>query len=479
MYLRSVLHFQGILLLFCAAAMLTPLPFSIYYGAPDIPALLLSSGITALAGLLLYRFMRLNHELRAKEGFAIVTLGWLLLSLFGALPFILSGAIPDFTDAFFETMSGFTTTGATVLADIEAVPVGVLFWRSLTHWMGGMGIIVFSLAVLPMIGTGGMQLYKAEVAGPTADKLTPRVASTAKILWGVYVLITAAEVILLLIGGMDLYNALAHAFGTVASGGFSTKNLSIAAFHSPFIDWVVIVFMVLAGTNFALHYRFLSGDWRAFWRDREFHAFIGSIAVASLLIGLTTFGLYEDKLQAVREILFAVTSLHTSTGFALPDYEQWSSMAQFTLLLAMLIGGSAGSTSGGIKVIRVYLVAKFIGSEFTRSLHPQAVAPTRVHGVAVPREIVLSVLGYFCLYLLAVLLATLLITGLGLDWVSGLSAVISCLGGVGPGMNLVGPFDNYGSLHPLAKWLLSLCMLLGRLEFYTFLILFTPAYWRR
>lgn len=479
MYLRSVLHFQGILLLFCAAAMLTPLPFSLYYGATDAPALLLSSGITALAGFLLYRYMRLEQELRAKEGFAIVALGWLLLSLFGTLPFLLSGAIPDFTDAFFETMSGFTTTGASILVDIEAVPRGVLFWRSLTHWMGGMGIIVFSLAVLPLLGVGGMQLYKAEVAGPTADKLTPRVASTAKILWGVYFLITALLTALLLVGGMDLYDALAHAFGTVASGGFSTRNLSIAAYDSAFIDWVIIVFMVIAGTNFALHYRFLAGNWKAFWRDREFHVFIGSLTLAALLIGLTTFAQYQDKFQAVREIVFAVASLHTSTGFALPNYEAWSAMAQFTLLLAMLIGGSAGSTSGGLKVIRVYLVAKFIGGEFTRTLHPQAVVPARVHGVAVPREIVLDVLGYFALYLIGVLLATLAITGLGLDWVSGLSAVVSSFGGVGPGMNLVGPFDNYSFLHPLAKWLLCLCMLLGRLEFYTFLILFTPAYWRR
>ena len=479
MYLRSVLHFQGILLLFCAAAMLTPIPFSIYYGAPDIPALLLSSGITALVGYLLVRFMPFGRDLRPKEGFAIVTLGWLLLSIFGTLPFLLSGTVDNFTDAFFETMSGFTTTGASILIDIEATPRGVLFWRSLTHWMGGMGIIVFSLAVLPMLGVGGMQLYKAEVAGPTADKLTPRVANTAKILWGVYFLITAVLAILLLIGGMDLYDALAHAFGTVASGGFSTRNLSIAAFDSDFIDWVIIIFMVLAGTNFALHYRFLTGDWKAFWRDREFHVFIGSITAAALIIGLTTFGLYADKFQAVREILFAVTSLHTSTGFGLPNYEEWSQMAQFTLLLVMLIGGSAGSTSGGIKVIRVYLVAKFIGSEFTRTLHPQAVVPARVHGVAVPREIVVNVLSYFSLYMFGVLLATLIITGLGLDWVSGFSAVVSCFGGVGPGMNLVGPFDNYSFLHPLAKWLLCLCMLLGRLEFYTFLILFTPAYWRR
>ncbi len=253
------------------------LPFALYYGEGDAPALLLSAGITALAGFLLFRFTHIDHELRAREGFAVVSFAWVLFSLFGALPYLLSGAIPNFTDAYFETMSGFTTTGASILADIEAVPHGVLFWRSMTHWMGGMGIIVFSLAVLPFLGVGGMQLYKAEAAGPTADKLTPRVTETAKILWGVYVLITAAQVVLLLIGGMCLFDALCNAFGTVASGGFSTHNTSIAYYQSAYIDWVIIFFMVLAGTNFALHYRFLNRHWNAYWADREWHVFIFSM----------------------------------------------------------------------------------------------------------------------------------------------------------------------------------------------------------
>ncbi len=479
MYLRSVLHFQGILLLFCAAFMLTALPWSFYYGESDWQAILLSAGITALAGGVMMRSTRITHELRAREGFAIVTFAWVLFSLFGSLPFMLSGAIPNFTNAFFETMSGFTTTGASILNDIEAVPHGVLFWRSMTHWIGGMGIIVLSLAVLPLLGVGGMQLYKAEVAGPTADKLTPRVTQTAKILWGVYAALTAIQTVLLLFGGMSLFDALCTSFGTVASGGFSPRNASIAYYNSSYIDWVVIFFMVAAGTNFALHYRFATGNFRSYRKDREFHFFIGSLVVASLLVLAGAWNVYDDKLVALRDSIFVVTSLHTSTGFGLADYELWSNGAQFVLLVIMIIGGSAGSTSGGLKVVRVYLVFKYIASEFTRVLHPQAVVPARIHGVAVPRDIMTNVLGYFAVYLIAIGFGTFLVTSTGPDWVTSISAVVSCLGGVGPGMAAVGPFDNYSGLADLAKWVLVACMLLGRLEFFTLLILFSPAYWRR
>ncbi|MFZ1767666.1 MAG: TrkH family potassium uptake protein, partial [Caldilinea sp.] len=370
MHLRSVLHLQGYLLTFCATFMLTALPWSFYYGESDWPYILLSAGITAGAGFLLLRFTRLAHELRVREGFAIVSFAWILFSLFGALPFLLTGAIPNFTDAFFETMSGFTTTGASILTDIEALPHGVLFWRSMTHWLGGMGIIVLSLAVLPMLGVGGMQLYKAEVAGPTADKLTPRVTQTAKILWGVYAAMTLLQTVLLLFGGMSLFDALCTSFGTVASGGFSPRNASIAYYNSSYIDWVVIFFMVAAGTNFALHYRFAAGQMRAYWKDREFHVFVGSLVVASVLVLLGAWGAYADKAAAVRDSIFAVVTMHTSTGFGLANYELWSPGAQFVLLTMMIIGGSAGSTSGGLKVVRVYLLFKYILSEFTRLLHP-------------------------------------------------------------------------------------------------------------
>lgn len=479
MRLQSVLHLQGYLLTFCGAFMLLALPWSFYYGEQDWPFILLSSGITAGAGFLLLRFTNLKQELRTRDGFAIVSFAWLLFSLFGALPFLLTGAIPNITDAFFETVSGFTTTGASILTDIEAVSHGVLFWRSLTHWIGGMGIIVLTLAVLPMLGVGGMQLYKAEVAGPTVDKLTPRIAQTAKILWAVYIALTAMQTVLLLLGGMSLFDALCTAFGTLASGGFSPRNASIAYYNSSYIEVVVIIFMLAAGVNFSLHYNFATGHWAAYWRNREFQVFVASIATATVLVLIGAWSAYADKWTAVRHAAFVATSLHTSTGFGLADYEGWTPNAQFVLLLVMIIGGSAGSTSGGLKVIRIYLLFKAIAGEFTRLLHPQALTPVRVKGVAVPREVVGPVLSYIGLYFLTILLGTLLLTGAGVDWITSLSAVASCLGGVGPGMGGVGPFDNYAWLSDFVKWVLTACMLLGRLEFYSLLILLSPAYWRR
>lgn len=479
MRIGSVLHIQGVLLLFGAAFMLAPVPVSLYYGGSDAPAILLSAGITAAAGFLIYHFFHITHDLRTREGFAVVGFAWLLFSLFGMLPYLLSGAIPGVTDAFFETVSGFTTTGATILGNIEALPRGILLWRAMTHWMGGMGIIVFSLAVLPMLGVGGMQLYKAEVSGPTVDKLTPRVAETARILWSVYLLMTVVLAVLLLLGGMDLFDAVCHAFATVASGGFSTRNLSIGAFNSSYIDWVITLFMLLAGANYALHYHFLAGRRSVYRQDREFQFYLGSIAAGVLAIAVTVLPLYADKAAGLRDIVFTTVSLQSSTGYAVADYEKWSQSAQFVLLLIMIVGGSAGSTAGGLKVLRVYLVFKFIVTEFTRMLHPQAVVPVRMRGVAVPRDVLSNVLGFFALYMLAILAGSLLVTAFGMDWISGISGVVSMLGNMGPGMNASGPYDHYGALHVVAKWTLIVCMLLGRLEFYTFLVLLAPAYWRR
>lgn len=479
MHIRSVLHVQGVLLLFGALFMLTPLPFSFYYGDGDGPAILLSAGITAAAGFLIYRFTRLTHELRMREGFAVVAFAWLFFSFFGSLPYLLTGAIPGFTDAFFETVSGFTTTGATILGNIEALPRGILFWRSMTQWMGGMGIVVFTLAVLPVLGVGGMRLYKAEVSGPTADKLRPRVAETARMLWALYLLLTVMLCVLLLLGGMDFFDALCHTLSTVASGGFSTKNLSIGYFQSTYIDVVVTIFMGIAGTNFALHYHFLAGRRNTYWKDREFQVYLAIMAAAVAAIAITTLPLYANAFKGLRDIVFTVVSLQTSTGFAVANYEKWSQSAQWVLLLVMIIGGSAGSTAGGLKVVRIYLVGKYIAKDFTRLLHPQAIVPVRLGGMPVPRDIMSNVLSYFALYGLAIFAGTLVVTSFGMDWVSGLSAVVTMLSNVGPGMNGVGPYDHYGNLHAVVKWVLILCMLLGRLEFYTILVLFAPAYWRK
>ena len=480
MDLRGVIHLLGWLLLFLAGAMLIPLPFALGNDSSDHTALLAAAGITAASGLIMARSTSLVRDLRVREGFAIVTFGWLLASAFGALPFVFSGAVPSYTDAFFETISGFTTTGATILTDIEAVPSGILFWRSFTHWLGGMGIILLSLAILPFLGVGGMQLFKAEVPGPVADKLTPRVTQTAKILWAVYILLSVAETALLMLGGLSLFDALCQTFGTMATGGFSTKNASIAAFPSPFVQWVIIIFMFLAGANFALHYRFAFRGWKIYRDDREFLVYVTIIGLASALIYVANTGVWRDFGEpAIRDTIFQVVSIQTTTGFITADYEQWPMLSQLVLFLLMFVGGSAGSTGGGIKVLRIYLLLKFVLAEFSRLLHPHAIIPVRVRQQTIPRDVVMNVLGFFVLYILIFAGGTLLIAAMGYDVATSFGAVAATLGNVGPGLGEVGAIDNYAHFPPIGKWILSFFMLLGRLELYTVLILFVPAYWRR
>ena len=480
MDLRGVFHLQGWLLIFLGGSMLLPLPFSFYYQAGDWAALSLSAAITSVTGLVMTRRTRLTRDVRVREGFAIVTFGWLMASMFGALPFMLSGATASYTDAFFETISGFTTTGATIFTDIEALPRGVLFWRSLTHWLGGMGIILLSLAILPFLGVGGMQLYKAEVPGPIADKLTPRVTETAKILWAVYILLSAAETGLLMMGGLDLFDALCQTFGPMATGGFSTKNSSIAAFPSPFVQWVLIVFMTLAGANFSLHYRVVQRGWRVYREDREFLVYIAILAGSSVLIYLlTTMPTGQHSELAVRNAVFQVVSIQTTTGFITVDYELWPFAGQMLLLLLMFVGGSGGSTGGGMKVLRIYLLGKFVLAELNRLLHPHAIIPVRVRQHTIPREVVTNVLGFSVLYIVIFALGTLAIAMMGYDMPTSFGAVAATLGNVGPGLGDVGAVDNYGAFSAAGKWLLAFFMLLGRLELYTVLILFMPAYWRR
>ncbi len=480
MQYRSVIHLQGLLLSSLAVTMLLPVPFSLYYGGDDHWALLFSAAITALVGLSAYKFTDLDRTLRIRDGFAIVTFGWLGFSLFGSLPYLLSGTIPSFTDAFFETISGFTTTGATILSEIESLPHGILLWRSLTHWLGGMGIIVLSLAILPFLGVGGMQLFKAEVPGPVADKLTPRVTETAKILWGVYMLLSAVETLLLMLGGMTLFDALCHTFGTMATGGYSTRNASVGAYDSAYIDYVITFFMFLAGANFSLHYRLLRGNWKVYRQDREFLVYLGIIVVATLIIGAEVWWqTYDSFAEALRYSLFQVVSIQTTTGYGTADYEQWSYSSQFILFILMFIGGSAGSTGGGMKVMRIYLLFKFSVSEFTRLLHPNAVVPVRMRKAAVSRDIITNILGFFVLYMFLFAVGVFIMTLLGLDILSALGAVAASLSNIGPGLAQVGPTDNYGFIPGVGKWVLSLLMLMGRLEIFTVLVLFSPAFWKK
>ena len=480
MRITSVIHILGFLLMCLGIAMLLPIPFSLYYGDKAYMALLISAGITLAVGYTSFITTDLDRDLRAKEGFAIVTFSWLFFSVFGALPFIISGAIPSLTDAFFETMSGFTTTGATILTNVESLSHGLLLWRSLTQWIGGMGIIVLSLAILPFLGVGGMQLFRAEVPGPVADKLTPRVTETAKILWGVYVLLTAIEATLLMFGGVSLFDALCHSFTTLATAGYSTKNGSVGAYGSAYIDYVVIVFMFIAGTSFSLHYRFLSGNLKAYIRSKEFLFFLSIIGMATLIVGADTyFNHYNSVSMALRKTLFQVMSLATTTGYSTADYEQWAFSSQFTLFMLMLFGGMAGSTVGGIKIIRVFVLVKFVFSEITRLIHPHAVVPVRIGDNVIPREVVMNVLGFFILFILTFMLGVLVMSALGLDMATSFGSVAATLANIGPGFGDVGPTDNYADIPPVGKWVLCLLMLMGRLEIFTVIILLSPFYWQK
>jgi trk system potassium uptake protein TrkH len=480
MQIHLIVHILGLLLIFLSATMLFPIPFSVYYGEGDYIYFVLSALITLTFGFLFYKITKIDREVRAREGFAIVTFSWIFFSLFGSIPFLLSGHIPSLTDAFFETMSGFTTTGATILVDIEKLPHGLLFWRSFTHWLGGMGIIVLSIAILPFLGVGGMQLFKAEVPGPVPDKLTPRVTETAKILWGVYILISALETILLIFGGMNLFDALCHTFGTMATGGFSTKSASIGYYTNPYIHYVIIFFMILAGTNFSLHYRFLKGNFKSYFKNNELQFFIILICCATLFIGFDTLlNHYPNIENAFRNTLFQVVSILTTTGYGTADFEQWAFSSQFILFLFMFIGGCAGSTGGGMKIIRLYVLIKFVRAELQRLLHRSAVIPVRVGSTVIPREIVTNVLGFLALMVGLFITGVILMSIIGLDLESSFGAVAATLGNIGPGLGSVGPTDNYAHLPEIGKWILSFFMLAGRLEIYTVLILLAPSFWKK
>lgn len=480
---KLILRFLGFINIFIAVALLLPLPFSFYYHDGSHSALLISSLINFCIGLLLILLTRNSKKsLRSKEGFLTVTLGWLIFASFGALPFYISGAIPSYTDAFFETMSGFTTTGATILTDIEAMPHGLLFWRSLTHWFGGMGIILLSIAILPFLGIGGMYLFKAEVPGPVADKIHPRVGETAKILWGVYVLITAIETGFLMFGGMTLFDALCHSFGTMATGGYSTKNASIAYYNSAYIDYVITFFMIVAGTNFALHFGVLRGNIKGLLKNAEWRFYILIIVVATLLIGADVFfrNYGHNIADTLRYTLFQVSSIVTTTGYGTADYEQWSSTSQLIILALMYVGGCAGSTGGGMKVMRVLLLLKFTRSELNRLIHPKAIIPIRMGETVIERKTMMNILGFFLFVMLLSVVGVLVLSLFpGVDIPTAIGAVAANLNNIGPGLNNVGPTDNYAFLHPIAKWMLSGFMLLGRLEIFTVLIILAPSFWKK
>lgn len=481
MNLTLTLRILGALLICLSGTLLLPLPFSLYYGDGVWSAFLYSALICLLVGGILFKSCNSRKDMSVREGFAIVTFGWSFFALFGALPYLFSGAIPSPIDAIFETMSGFTTTGSTILIHIEELPQSLLFWRALSHWLGGMGIIVLSLAILPMLGVGGMQLFKAEVPGPTTDRLKPRIQDTATMLWGVYLLLTALETLLLMLGGMTFFDAICHAFATLATGGFSTRDASIAAFDSAYIDGVITLFMFLAGVNFTLHFQALRGRLRDFHRNEEFRCYLGITLFATLLLLIFNWsgGIYQSLGENLRYSLFQVTSILTTTGFGTADYEIWPVITQYTLLLLMFIGGCAGSTGGGIKVARILLLFKHAQVQLFRLIHPRAVRLVKLGNRPVDREVLQAILGFFALFIGIFVIASLLMAACGMDLVSGAAAVIACLANIGPGLGSVGPTDNYAHVPVVGKGILIFCMLMGRLELFTVLVLLFPSFWRK
>lgn len=479
---KVIFKIMGILLVLNGVFMLTCIPFSLYYGEGDLIALSLSSVITAGVGGLLLVLTRntANKELKKREGYLVVTGGWLIMSFFGALPYLISGAIPDLTNAFFETLSGYSTTGATILTDIEAVHKGILFWRSLTQWIGGMGIIVLTVAILPILGIGGMQLFVAEAPGISPDKLQPRIKETAKRLWYIYLGLTVTETVLLWVGGMSFYDAINHALTTMATGGFSTKNASVAYYESPFIQYVIIFFMFMAGTNFTMTYFAMKGKFNKVFTNEEFRTYLFATLAIGIVVGCTVYSLGNSTFEkSMRDALFQVVSIVTTTGYITHDYTVWTSFITIIFFVLMFVGASAGSTAGGVKIVRHLILIKNSVLELKRQIHPSAVIPVRFNKKAVTRDITFNILAFIMIYISIFAMSSVVMGILGLDFMTAIGAVATCLGNIGPGLGTVGPVDNFAHLPDLSKWVLAFLMLLGRLELFTVLILFTPYFWNK
>ena len=478
--LTIVLKVLSFLLIVESAFMLTGLGFAFYYGESFWP-LFYSSVITGVLGLVIWwrTYDKNKKSIGRRDGYLIVSLSWVIISIFGTLPFLFSGVITNFSDAFFETISGFTTTGATVLTDIEVVPRNILYWRSMTHWIGGMGIIVLTVAILPFLGIGGLQLMIAEMPGITPDKLHPRITETAKRFWAIYVIFTISEVLLLWLGEMDFFNAVCHSFSTMATGGFSTQNNSIAG-YMPYTQYVIVLFMIFAGTNFTLHYFVLHRKFDKVYKNEEFKVYFWIITIISIFI---TLGLFfsegMDPENSFRDAIFQVVSILTTTGFVSADYSLWPSFLWMFIFALMFIGGSAGSTGGGVKIIRHLLLVKNSLLEMKRSIHPHAIIPVKYNGKSVSQQIIFNVMAFFLIYILIFSFGTLSLSLLGYNFETSIGATIATLGNIGPGIGNVGPVDNYAFFSPFAKWMLSLLMLLGRLELFTVLIVLSPSFWKR
>ncbi|MFV8280064.1 TrkH family potassium uptake protein [Christiangramia marina] len=490
---QIILHVMGLLLLCNGGFMLLATLVSYIYDDGVTLEISTAALVTLFTGtLLMFTTRGHSKEVKKREGYIIVTFGWIFMALSGSLPYLISESIPTFTNAFFETMSGYTTTGASILNDIEAIPKGILFWRSLTHWIGGMGIIVLAIAILPLLGIGGMQLFSAESPGPSADKLKPRITDTAKRLWLIYVSYTVAETILLWVAGMTFFDAINHAFSTLSTGGFSTKNASLAYWNdNPAIQYIIILFMLLAGSNFVLSYFAFKGQVQKILHDDEFKWYMffifGFTAISALVVYFqadVTISSIEHPMvwgeaeSAFRHSLFQVLTVITTTGFVSADYTMWTPFLTILYFGLFFLGGSAGSTAGGVKVMRHIIMIKNGIIEFKRTLHPNAILPVRFNGKSISKEIVFNILGFFILYMLSFIIGAVVFAGMGLDFQTAIGGAASSLGNIGPAFGGLSPVNNFDILSDFGKWWSAFLMLIGRLELFTVLIILTPFFWR-
>ena len=476
---KMIIYILGKMLGVEGAVLLIPAIVSFVYGERSSLSFVAVSVILAIIFLLLGRKKPESTTIYGKEGFVIVGLAWVLWSLFGALPFCISGSIPNYIDAFFETVSGFTTTGSTILTDIESLPMGVNLWRCFTHWIGGMGVLVFVLMITSLDDQNSMPLMRAEMPGPEADKLVPKARHTAKILYEMYFVLTAVEVVLLMFGGMNLYDAVVHSFSTAGTGGFSNRNASVSFYDSAYIDGVITVFMILFGVNFNLYFLLLLKDWKSVLKNEELRAYLGIIATAIAVITVNIVNIYGSVLHAFRYASFQVASIITTTGFYTADFELWPQLSQVILLTVMFVGACAGSTGGGIKVCRFVILCKSIRQELKKILHPNAVTVVKMNGKKVSAETLRGINVYFAAYIFIMVLSVILVSIDNFDFATSFSGVLTTINNVGPGISKVGPVDNFYMFSPLSKIVFSFDMLVGRLEIIPFLLMLSPDLWRR
>jgi trk system potassium uptake protein TrkH len=478
---KTIIRIIGILLLLETVMFLVCSSVSFYYRESDMLDFWKAGGITAGIGLLLAALGKGGErQLTRRDGYVLVSFAWVAFSLFGMLPFYIGRYIPDIANAFFETMSGFSSTGATILDDIESLPHGILFWRSMTQWIGGLGIIMFTIAVLPIFGVSGLQVFAAEASGPTHDKVHPRIGITAKWIWSIYAGITALLVGLLMLGGMDWFDSICHAFATTGTGGFSTKQASVAYYNSPYIEYVISIFMFISGINFTLLLLFVNRKFKKFIGNAELKFYFGSVVLFTAVIAIVLY--YTSPMgmeESFRKSLFQVISLQTSTGFATDDYMQWTPVLWGLLTIIMLMGACAGSTTGGLKCIRMVILTKVSRNEFKHILHPNAILPVRINKQVISPSIVSTVLAFCFIYIAIIVIGTLLMMAMDVGAEESMGCVISSIGNMGPGLGKTGPAYSWNALPDAAKWLLSFLMLLGRLELFTVLLLFTPDFWKR